>query len=84
MVSKELLDILICPSCHGELVYETAKDTLTCRGRHCPECGMPVDESGRCTNSACGKTSGEAVGLRYRVEQNIPVMLIDEAEKIAL
>lgn len=84
MVSKELLEILICPACHGELEYDEAADTLTCRGRHCPECGMPVDESGLCTEPECGLKPEKVVGLRYRVEDNIPVMLIDEAEKIDL
>ncbi|HOH08922.1 MAG: hypothetical protein BWY77_00893 [bacterium ADurb.Bin431] len=84
MVSKELLEILICPACHGELEYNEAGATLTCRGRHCPECGMPVNEMGLCTESECGKQGGQVVGLRYRIEDNIPVMLIEEAEKIAL
>jgi len=31
MLSKELLEILCCPKCHGDLLYETQKNTLTCR-----------------------------------------------------
>ena len=31
MLSKELLDILCCPKCHGELLYDQAKSTLTCK-----------------------------------------------------
>ncbi|HNW60583.1 MAG TPA: Trm112 family protein [bacterium] len=84
MVSKELLEILICPACHGELEYDSAADTLTCRGSHCASCGMPVDAQGHCDNSECSQTSSGLVGLRFHVEENIPVMLIDEAEKIAL
>ncbi len=84
MVNKELLKILICPACHGELEYNEAQETLTCRGRHCPACGMPVDEKGICTDMECGKEADQAVGLRFRVEYNIPTMLIKEAEKIAL
>ncbi len=30
MLPKELLDILCCPKCHGELHYEPEKNTLTC------------------------------------------------------
>jgi uncharacterized protein YbaR (Trm112 family) len=84
MVSKELLQVLICPACRGDLNYDAEKETLTCAGRHCPECGMAVDETGLCSSSLCGKQSSQAVGMRYRVDQGIPVMLIDEAEKIAL
>lgn len=84
MVSKELLEILVCPACLGELEYNADADTLTCFGRHCPDCGMPTDGAGLCINADCGKQSSQAVGLRYRVDHDIPVMLIDEAEKIAL
>jgi hypothetical protein len=31
MLSKELLDILCCPKCHGELLYATDTNTLTCK-----------------------------------------------------
>ncbi len=30
MLPKELLDILCCPKCHGDLRYEPEKNTLTC------------------------------------------------------
>lgn len=30
MLKKELLDILCCPKCKGELVYDAAMSTLTC------------------------------------------------------
>ena len=84
MVTKELLDILACPSCKGDLVYDAAADTLTCLNRHCPVCGMPVDDSGTCLSSDCGVQSDAFVGLRYRVEEDIPIMLIYEAEKLPL
>ncbi len=84
MVSKELLDILACPSCKGDLQYDSEKDTLTCQNRHCPECGMPVDANGKCQDTECGKVSTSFVGLRYRVEDDIPIMLIYEAEKLPL
>ncbi len=84
MVSQELLDILACPSCKGDLEYDKEHDTLTCLNQHCPECGMPVDETGACQNEECGKQSTSFVGLRYRVEDDIPIMLIYEAEKLEL
>jgi uncharacterized protein YbaR (Trm112 family) len=30
MLPKELLDILCCPKCHGELHYDKERNTLTC------------------------------------------------------
>lgn len=30
MLKKELLDILCCPKCRGDLTYEPQKNTLTC------------------------------------------------------
>ena len=53
MLKKELLDILACPQCKGELQYDPDKQQLTC-----PACR-----------------------LRYRIDDDIPIMLIDEAEK---
>lgn len=50
---KDLLDILCCAFCKGDLTY--AGETLTCRN---PECGIV-----------------------YRVEDDIPIMLIDEAQR---
>ena len=31
MLSKELLDILCCPKCLGDLDYKPEKNTLTCK-----------------------------------------------------
>lgn len=84
MVDAKLLELLVCPSCKGDLLYDPEQDTLTCMNRHCPSCGMPLDENGKCTASECGQVSERAVGLRYRVEEDIPIMLIDEAEKLPL
>jgi len=50
----DLLAILVCPACKGELVYDAAANTFTC-----PACR-----------------------LRYKVVEDIPNFLIDEAEKI--
>lgn len=51
MLSKDLLDILVCPACKQELEYRQSPETLKCTG--------------------CRRV--------YRVEDNIPIMLIDEA-----
>lgn len=48
----DLLEILVCPKCKGELVAEPS--SLRC----------------------------DACRLRYRVDDGIPVMLIDEAESL--
>lgn len=54
MLDQDLLDILACPKCKGDLEYDEEKQTLTCW----------------------------TCKLRYRIEDDIPIMLIDEAEKI--
>lgn len=48
---QELLDILVCPQCKGDLEYREADCALLCHGCR----------------------------LRYRIEDDIPVMLIEEA-----
>jgi len=52
-LSQELLSILVCPACKGDLTYDANAQTLTC-----PRCR-----------------------LRYQVVDDIPVMLVEEAEK---
>jgi uncharacterized protein YbaR (Trm112 family) len=52
MLAKELLEILACPKCKGELEYDQENQKLICH---------------RCR-------------LKYRIEDDIPIMLIDEAE----
>ena len=52
-LSQDLLSILVCPACKGDLQYDATANTLTC---------------GQCR-------------LRYRIVDDIPVMLVDEAEK---
>jgi len=54
-IPEDLLEILVCPKCKGELVLTDAGDGLTC----------------------------EACALRYAIKDDIPVMLIDEAESLA-
>ncbi|ODS38401.1 MAG: tetraacyldisaccharide 4'-kinase [Candidatus Altiarchaeales archaeon WOR_SM1_86-2] len=51
-MDKELLDILACPKCKGDLEYKN--QGLLCHG----------------------------CKLKYRIEDGIPIMLIDEAEQI--
>lgn len=50
-LSPDLLEILVCPQCKGELEYREAQGALLCH----------------------------ACKLRYRIEDDIPVMLIEEA-----
>ena len=53
MLSDELLKILACPKCKGELDYIKDQKKLVCNGCR----------------------------LTYRIEDDIPIMLIDEAKK---
>lgn len=53
-LSPDIVKILVCPQCKGQIVLEPAETGLVC--------------------FACG--------LRYPVRDGIPVMLVDEAEKI--
>ncbi|HRS95304.1 MAG TPA: Trm112 family protein [Candidatus Latescibacteria bacterium] len=42
---KELLDILVCPKCKGDLDYSEAEQTLTCRAcrlRYEIKNGIPI------------------------------------------
>ncbi len=52
MIEKDLLEILACPKCKGDLKYDEDQDKLIC----------------------------ENCRLIFRVEDDIPIMLIDEAE----
>jgi uncharacterized protein YbaR (Trm112 family) len=52
MLDNELLEILACPKCKGDLEYKPEESQLIC-----PSCR-----------------------LIYRIEDDIPIMLIDEAE----
>ncbi|MCX8042502.1 MAG: Trm112 family protein [Desulfobacterota bacterium] len=54
-ISKELLEILACPKCKGEIYLNDAGDGLIC----------------------------DACKLLYPIKDDIPIMLIDEAVKIA-
>ncbi|MBI5055392.1 MAG: Trm112 family protein [Nitrospirae bacterium] len=52
-IRKELLDILACPRCKGDVRLKESEDRLIC-------------------DKCC---------IMYRIEDDIPIMLIDEAEK---
>jgi uncharacterized protein YbaR (Trm112 family) len=52
-IQPDLLAMLCCPSCKGDLVYDPVADTLTCK----------------------------ACRLRFRIENEIPDMLVEHAEK---
>jgi uncharacterized protein YbaR (Trm112 family) len=54
MLSQDLLDILACPKCKGDLEYKSEQEQLICHNCR----------------------------LAYRIEDEIPIMLIDEAEKL--
>lgn len=54
MLDAQLLEILVCPKCKGELEYRTEEAELVCH---------------RCR-------------LRYAVKDDIPIMLIDEAQPL--
>ena len=51
-LSQDLLEILACPKCKGEVHLSEEQDALIC----------------------------EACKLRYAIKDDIPIMLIDEAE----
>jgi uncharacterized protein YbaR (Trm112 family) len=53
-ISKDLLDILACPKCKGDIHLNDRGDGLIC----------------------------DACRLMYPIKDDIPVMLIDEAERI--
>lgn len=53
-IDKELLDILACPKCKGDISLNESQDGLIC----------------------------DNCKLLYHIKDDIPVMLIDEAEKL--
>jgi uncharacterized protein YbaR (Trm112 family) len=59
MLDKQLLEILACPKCKGDLDYQPDKKD---------------DRSGKLICRQCK--------LVYRIEDDIPIMLIDEADKL--
>jgi uncharacterized protein len=66
MIDKELLEILACPACKSGLRYDEENQKLIC-----------LDQ-----NRETRKFKrGEPCGLIYSIKDDIPVMLIEEAEK---
>jgi uncharacterized protein YbaR (Trm112 family) len=53
MLDKQLLEIIACPKCKGDLEYKSEQEKLICN---------------KCR-------------LIYKIKDDIPIMLIDEAEK---
>ena len=53
-ISRELLEILVCPKCKGEIRLNESEDGLIC----------------------------DSCKLLYPIRDDIPVMLIDEAQRI--
>jgi uncharacterized protein YbaR (Trm112 family) len=53
MLDNQLLEIIACPKCKGDLEYKPEKDQLICQNCR----------------------------LIYKIKDDIPIMLIDEAEK---
>ena len=54
-IDAELLEILACPKCKGDIRLTEGEDGLIC----------------------------DACKLKYPIQDDIPVMLIDEAEKLS-
>lgn len=52
MLKKELLEILCCPKCKGDLDYKAEEGKLVCK----------------------------ACGMVYEIKDDIPIMLVDDAE----
>ena len=53
-LSEQLLEILVCPACKGDLEYDREAEKLICH----------------------------ACKLRFAIEDDIPIMLIEEAERL--
>lgn len=53
-IHKELLEILVCPKCKGDIYLNDTQDGLIC----------------------------EACKLMYEIRDDIPIMLIDEAQAL--
>lgn len=54
VIHKELLEILVCPKCKGDIYLNDTQDGLIC----------------------------EACKLKYEIRDDIPIMLIDEAQSM--
>ena len=66
-VAPELLAIIVCPACHGELVLADGGE---------PE---PSEPSGQSEKLSQPELVCQGCGLAYPVRDGIPVLLVDEA-----
>jgi uncharacterized protein YbaR (Trm112 family) len=53
MIDAKLLEILACPACKGDLIYDKENQKLIC----------------------------EKCKLKYAIKDDIPIMLLDQAER---
>jgi uncharacterized protein YbaR (Trm112 family) len=53
MIDRRLLEILACPACKGDLIYDEENQKLVC----------------------------EKCRLKYAIKDDIPIMLLDQAER---
>jgi uncharacterized protein YbaR (Trm112 family) len=64
----KLLEILVCPACKGPLVAQRAQ----------ADDAAPADDRAKLLALDCRRC-----GLRYPVEDDIPVMLVDQARRFS-
>lgn len=64
MIDKELLDILACPACKGDVELKDHK----------------LKNNGLASTGQSQKIICKKCGKKYPVRDGIPIMLIDEAE----
>ncbi len=68
-VAKKLLDLLVCPSCKGELAARSPS-------------GDPAGEADAAGQLAVAALDCPRCRLRFPVVDDIPVLVIDQAERI--
>ena len=73
-IDLALLEILACPSCRSKLTAASGSRTTPGDCKQPPLVVPAAADRVVCTNSKCG--------LRFPVRDGIPVMLIEEAERV--
>jgi uncharacterized protein YbaR (Trm112 family) len=85
-VAPELKEILACPQCKGELEFREAGGSPAGRaepeGRSTGGAGGGAEPEARSTEGAEGEIVCRKCRLVYRIEDDIPVMLVDEARPL--